>query len=157
MKRTDIPIGVGASSPPRKEIQYQADWLKDFDIKQYTGVVHDDAVQSIITTVMNHKEDDPITLLCIGPLTNIGSALRIEPRIAQRAKLVGMLGSIRKGYAGSSSPMAEYNVKVDIDNAKQVFQHEWKHGLSFTPLDTCGMVKLEGISISEITVVIMDK
>ena len=36
-----------------------------------------------------------------------------EPRIAQRARFVGMDGSVRIGYDGAPKPAAEWNVKAD--------------------------------------------
>ncbi len=48
---------------------------------------------ALIDTIMASPE--PVTLLAIDPLPNIGEALRREPRIAERARFVGMHGSLR--------------------------------------------------------------
>ena len=60
---------------------------------------------------MNSPE--PVTLICIGPMPNIAEALKREPRIAEKARFVGMHGSVRVGYGGKKTPDAEWNVKAD--------------------------------------------
>jgi inosine-uridine nucleoside N-ribohydrolase len=60
------------------------------------------------------KSESPITLISIGPMTNIAAALELEPKIKDKVKLVAMQGSVRKGYNGSSTPIIEYNVRKDI-------------------------------------------
>lgn len=91
-----------------------------------------------------------MTHISSGPLTNIAAALKMEPKIADRAKFVGMQGSVRRGYFGSSIVNSEYNVRKDVQAAKVVFQTPWKMGCVITPLDTCGIVKLEGSKFKQI-------
>ena len=43
---------------------------------------------------------EPLTLIAIGPLGNIGEALLREPRIAQKLHFVGMHGAVYTGYGG---------------------------------------------------------
>ncbi|HUV40420.1 MAG TPA: nucleoside hydrolase, partial [Sedimentisphaerales bacterium] len=66
--------------------------------------------------------------------------LRREPAIAQKARFVGMHGSIRRGYGGTDKPGAEYNVAAVVEAAQKVFTADWD--MTITPLDTCGIVKL---------------
>lgn len=137
--RSDVPVGVGLDVAPRGEGR-QAAWVKDYDLKSYPGKVHADGVQALIDTVM--KSPQPITLICIGPVPNIAEALKREPRIAQRARFVGMHGSVRVGYGGAKQPNAEWNVKADPKSLQQVFAAPWD--ITITPLDTCGLVNLTG-------------
>jgi purine nucleosidase len=61
-----------------------------------------------------------ITLVCIGPLTNIAVAIRKEPRILQAVKeAVIMGGAIR--HQGNTTPLAEFNVYVDPHAAYMVY------------------------------------
>lgn len=137
--RTDVPVGIGVETES-KGAGAQAEWVKDYDLKNYPGKVHQDGVQAIIDTIMQSPE--PVTLLCIGPLPNIAVALQREPRIAQRAKFVGMYGSVRLGYGGKQQISAEWNVKADPKACQRVFTAPWD--MTITPLDTCGLVRLEG-------------
>ena len=136
--RTDVAVGVGLDIPP-KNTGRQAAWVKDYDLKSYPGKVHADGVQAIIDTIM--KAPQPITLICIGPLPNIQEALKREPRIAERARFVGMHGSVRVGYGGSK-PAAEWNVRCNPKACQAAFTAPWD--MVITPLDTCDRVRLEG-------------
>jgi inosine-uridine nucleoside N-ribohydrolase len=88
------------------------------------------------------KSQPPVTLICIGPVPNIAEALKREPRIAQRARFVGMHGSVRGGYGSAKQPIAEWNVKCDPKALQQVFAAPWE--ITITPLDTCSLVTLTG-------------
>ena len=134
-----IPIGVGPSLGPQGEGP-QAAWVKDYDLGSYPGKVHKDGIQALIDTVMQSPQ--PVTLIVIGPMPNVAAALTRQPRIADHARLVGMAGSVRLGYDGTAQPSAEWNVKADVKAAQQVLAGAWE--VTITPLDTCGLVKLDG-------------
>jgi inosine-uridine nucleoside N-ribohydrolase len=85
---------------------------------------------------------EPVTIVALGPLTNLAAALERDPSIADRARVVAMLGSVRVGYKGSATPAAEYNTAVDVDAVRAVFAAPWQ--VTITPLDTCGTVYLQG-------------
>ncbi len=139
--RTDIPVGIGIpSSDPSLSKNYQAEWVKDYDIKKYPGKVYQDGVSAIIDTIMKSKE--LTTLICIGPVPNIAAALDRQPQIAHKARFVGMHGSVRKGYDGSAKIVAEYNVLCHTPACQKVFQAAWD--MTITPVDTCGIVRLTG-------------
>jgi inosine-uridine nucleoside N-ribohydrolase len=88
------------------------------------------------------KSPQPVTLICIAPMPNVASAIEREPRIVQRARFVGMDGSVRLGYGGAKTPCAEWNVKADPGAARKGLSANWE--ITITPLDTCGLVTLEG-------------
>lgn len=136
--RADVPIGLGADVN-RQGDGPQADWVKDYDLNAYPGRIHPDGVRALVHLIMNSPE--PITLIAIGPLPNIAAALRLEPRIASKARFVGMHGSVRVGYGGSKDVHAEYNVKEDAKACQQVFAAPWI-APTITPLDTCSLVDL---------------
>lgn len=136
--RSDVPIGVGkgATDDPGQ----QSGWLGDYRLQDYAGAVYYDGVQALIDTI--HESKKPITLICIGPVPNIAEALRRDPSIAEKARFIGMHGSIFAGYDGAKEPAAEWNVKVDPQSLRQVFAAPWD--CTITPLDTCGTVRLSG-------------
>ncbi|GAB4143515.1 MAG: nucleoside hydrolase [Thermogutta sp.] len=136
--RIDVPVGIGLR--PEDHAGRQTAWVKDYDLASYPGKVHEDGVQAIIDTIRAAAE--PVTLICIGPVPNIAEALKRAPDIAQNARFVGMHGSIYKGYGGSAEISPEYNVKRDPAALQAVFRAPWE--ITLTPLDTCGLVRLEG-------------
>jgi inosine-uridine nucleoside N-ribohydrolase len=136
--RTDVAVGLGLDVV--KGDGGQAPWVKGYDLSKYPGKVHGDGVGALIETVM--KSPEKMTLICIGPLPNIKAALEREPRIAERARFVGMHGSLRKGYGGKSSPDPEWNVKCDPAACRAALSAPWD--ITITPLDTCGLITLKG-------------
>lgn len=65
-----------------------------------------------------------ITLVPLGPLTNIGLALRLEPGIASMVKEVVLMGG--NAYVpGNISPVAEANIYHDPHAAEIVFSAGW--------------------------------
>jgi purine nucleosidase len=80
-----------------------------------------------------------IALVCIGPLTNLALAIRLEPSIvALISEVIVMGGALR--HPGNSSPQAEFNVHCDPHAAHIVFHS----GLPITlvPLDVTYQVIL---------------
>ncbi len=136
--RTDVPVGVGLDKGDEKG--RQSEWIGDFQLSDYAGRVHRDGVDALIQTILSSKE--PVTLICTGPVPNVAEALRREPRIAERARFVGMHGSIRLGYGGRPKPAAEWNVRAAPKALQAVFSADWE--ITITPLDTCGLVHLTG-------------
>ncbi|MFX0100443.1 MAG: nucleoside hydrolase [Candidatus Hodarchaeota archaeon] len=136
--RTDIPIGIG---PRQKEnAGPQNPWVYDYNLSSYSGTIIEDGVSAIVDVIM--KSPEQMTLIAIGPLINVAQALEREPRITENSRFVGMHGSIYKGYDGNAKPHKEYNVMRDPKSCKKVFEAPWE--VTITPLDTCGIVTLDG-------------
>src|SRR5688572_30192407 len=76
-------------------------------------------VDFLIEQIM--KSPGEITLLAIGPLTNVALALRQEPRLVEALKeIIIMGGSLR--YEGNTTALAEFNTYVD-PHAAQIVYH----------------------------------
>jgi purine nucleosidase len=76
------------------------------------------AVDVLLDTV--HRFSGEITLVTLGPLTNVAAALLREPSLASKVERCVIMGGIGFGY-GNIIPAAEYNIWVDPDAAKIVF------------------------------------
>lgn len=61
-----------------------------------------------------------ITLVCIGPLTNLAIALNVEPDLPALLRRVVIMGGAYFG-PGNITPYAEFNIFVDPEAAEQVF------------------------------------
>jgi len=68
-----------------------------------------------------HRFSGEITLVTLGPLTNIATALSREASFASEVERCVIMGGIGFGY-GNIIPAAEYNIWVDPDAAKIVFE-----------------------------------
>jgi len=75
------------------------------------------AVDLIIDLLMN--SDDDITLVPIGPLTNIATAMRCQPAIIPKIKAVSLMGGAIS--LGNTTPAAEFNIHFDPEAAAIVF------------------------------------
>jgi purine nucleosidase len=119
--RTDIPVAVGIEKhAPGQGAFSQAKWAEREPARP-----HPDAVTFLLDQIKQHPGE--ITLIAIGPETNLGAALARDPATFKKLKrIVLMGGSIRRGYgdvgyAPDRGPNAEYNIAMDIPAAHAVF------------------------------------
>lgn len=126
--RTDIPVARGCSHPlvrPYVNAAYVhgQNGVGDIELPApQVRPVAQHAVDLIIEKVMNAPGE--ITLVPIGPLTNIAVALRHEPRIAERVREVVIMGGALR-VPGNVTPCAEFNIYVDPHAAHAVFHTGW--------------------------------
>lgn len=73
-----------------------------------------------------------ITLVTIGPLTNVALAIRKEPRIVQAVKEIFVMGGAIR-HEGNTTPLAEFNTYVDPHAAHIVYHSGMP--ITLTPLD----------------------
>lgn len=123
--RPDIPVAQGLGRPlhgtypgPAAHV-HGADGAANLDLPAAPNRPIDrHAVQFIIDTVMSSPGE--ITLVPIGPLTNIALALLTEPRLA--ANLAGIVLMGGNAYcSGNTTPAAEANIHNDPEAADIVF------------------------------------
>jgi len=146
--RTDIPIAIGLPNPKFENHEGdQKEWVQDYDLNVYPGKVYKDGIKAMEELI--EQSTETVTLIAIGPLTNIAAVLE-NSKMCEKVKFVGMAGSIKKGYDGVVSPVREYNIKTDIIAAQVCFSAKWKFTMTITPLDTCGLVVLEGAKFKRI-------
>ena len=128
--REEIPVFKGSNMPLVHEksefsTQVHGKWWSDepppappggFAKKQAETT---SAVDFIVRTVMENPGE--ITILAIGPLTNVAVAIRQEPGFARQVKQLVIMGgavaSLPDG-AGNVTPNAEFNFWVDPEAAK---------------------------------------
>jgi purine nucleosidase len=123
----DVPVLAGCDRPLERPLRVAADIHGESGLdgpafgEPSVGVADGHAVDYIIETLL--ASDGDITLVPIGPLTNIATAVRREPRIARRAREVVLMGG---SYTrGNRSPAAEFNILTDPEAAAIVFGAGW--------------------------------
>lgn len=113
--RQDIPVVAGVKTAPRTKFS-QAQYAEGGDLKQVQPGTAPDFILSEI-----RKHPDQITLIAIGPQTNLGAAIEKDPATFRKLKRIVMMGgSIYRGY-NSDSPQAEWNILCDIPAAQKIF------------------------------------
>jgi purine nucleosidase len=125
-QRSDVGVYAGCSHPMQRRLvtaeevhgKTGIDGIEITEPRLPLGARH--AVDFIIKS-LSDADDDSITLLPIGPLTNIATALTKAPGIAAKIKeIVLMGGAMREG--GNITPSAEFNIYVDPHAADIVFR-----------------------------------
>jgi len=84
----------------------------------------------LIDQIMSNPGE--ITLVAIGPLTNIALAIRQEPRTVQAVKELFIMGGALR-HEGNTTPLAEFNTYVDPHAAHIVYHSGIP--ITLTPLD----------------------
>ena len=136
--RDDVPVGIGV---PGGEIPMpQAPWAEGYELEDYRGEILEDGVGAMIELI--HKNAGKVVLIVVGPAPNIGEALRRDPSIAEKARVVAMSGSVDLGYNSAPEPAPEYNVRAAVQSSRAMYGAGWD--LLIAPLDTAGQVQLKG-------------
>ncbi|MBX5463983.1 MAG: nucleoside hydrolase [Clostridia bacterium] len=118
----DVPVAAGADRPLVREQVVAADIHGESGLdgprfgEPTVELDPRHAVDLIIETVL--REDD-VTLVPVGPLTNIALAIRREPRILPRIREVVLMGG--SCTLGNVTPAAEFNIYADPEAAQIVF------------------------------------
>ena len=118
--RSGIPHAWSAALPLDPELRVKSErWDKapPEAIEKPADAPRMDSVDLIIKSVA--ESPGPLTIVAIGPLTNLGRALEREPGIAARIEEIVMMGGSRRvrGLNG----LAEFNIRADPAAAAIVF------------------------------------
>ncbi|PYX57253.1 MAG: hypothetical protein DMG76_12060 [Acidobacteria bacterium] len=122
--RTDIPVAAGAKAPLVRRLVTAAYAHGENGLggavfpESKIRPIAEPAAQFIQQLVRRYPSD--VTLITIGPLTNVATALNSDPELAAMVKSVVMMGGSLSG--GNITPAAEFNVYVDPEAARIVFQ-----------------------------------
>ena len=84
---------------------------------------------------------DELTLVALGPLTNVAKAIRKDPAKMQRLQKIVVMGGVFEEY-GNVTTTAEFNIFVDPHAAQEVFQSNVP--IDIAPLDATHQVVLTG-------------
>ena len=122
--RTDIPVAAGASRPLVRRLITAAyahgeNGLGGVQFPEpKTKPVKETAPQLIKQIV--RKSPGEISIIAIGPLTNLALAFRDDPQLPRMVQsIVLMGGSLSRGNV---TPSAEFNIYVDPEAAQAVFR-----------------------------------
>ncbi len=83
--------------------------------------------------------NEPLTIIALGPLTNVARALRRSPRMADSLERIVVMGGAVES-PGNITPHAEFNTYNDPLAAAEVF--ESGAPVTLVPLDVCAMATL---------------
>jgi purine nucleosidase len=144
----EIPVALGAVKPllsmrPVCWAGYEGSGLLEpGDERLAPG--KESAVELIVRTVMDNPGE--ITLIAIGPLTNIAAACLCEPRLAANLASLVIMGGVVGGAHALALPWAEHNFKCDPEAADVVLSAGAP--VIIVPLDVTTRVRIteEGVA-----------
>ena len=125
---TETPVVAGCAGPLVRSLRIAPEFHGQSGLDGPAPVVPvvqpspGHAVDRIIDVLMANPGE--VTLVATGPLTNVAMALRKEPAIVSAAREIVIMGG---AYArGNITPAAEFNVYVDPEAARAVFEAPWR-------------------------------
>ena len=122
---SDVPVHAGLARPMFRdlvtaEIVHGLDGLGDIGLDlEGRRPAGGHAVDALIEAICGAPGE--ITLVTLGPLSNIGAALVREPELAQAVQHCYIMGGTGR-LPGNITPAAEFNIYVDPEAARIVFE-----------------------------------
>lgn len=119
-----VPVHRGASRPLARPHQDAAfvhgtDGLGNAGLPVSSRGLGPDRGPAAMIRLANQRPGE-LTLVCVGPLTNLAIALNVEPRLPDLVAGVVVMGGAFE-VPGNVTPEAEFNAYVDPEAAAQVF------------------------------------
>lgn len=123
--RPDIPVYRGAPAPllrPRisSEFAHGDDGMGDSGMPAPTLTPAEGRAAARIVEIVK-ASPEPVTILALGPITNIALAILLEPNIKRGIKQVIFMGGAVR-VAGNMTPVASFNVVADPEAAQIVYR-----------------------------------
>ncbi|KAL1428695.1 hypothetical protein MTO96_003039 [Rhipicephalus appendiculatus] len=129
INRTDVPVYKGADRPIDGFWNYEAVYFGEDNFgnaghlyemgDNSAGDIHQYGYVKMMELIKN--QTNQLTLLMLGPLTNLAIALLVEPNITQQVKAIYILGGNIYGK-GNILPGSEFNFLTDPEAALVVLQ-----------------------------------
>jgi len=121
--RTDVPVAAGASHPLLRRLAtaghvHGVNGLAGVDFPEPKIKPVRETAPEIIRRIVRESPGE-ITVVAVGPLTNIALALRADPELASMIPAIAIMGGSLSG--GNMTPAAEFNLYVDPEAARIVF------------------------------------
>jgi purine nucleosidase len=150
----DVPVFTGAARPLAQplmtaEFVHGQDGLGDAGVTPSTRVAGDLAAVEIVR--LARERPGELSLVAVGPLTNVALALILEPRLPELVRQVVIMGGA-VGVPGNASELGEANVWHDPEAAALVVEAPWDVlfvGLEITMRTALPPAALERIAATE--------
>jgi purine nucleosidase len=136
-QRTDVPLYAGCARPMRRKLAtaehvHGATGLDGPSLPPPTMKVREQHGVLFIIDALRAADAGDVTLVTLGPLTNVAMAMVLAPDIASRiAEIVMIFGSFSE--AGNITPVADFNNYVDPEASDVVLNSGVK--ITMVPMD----------------------
>ncbi len=154
--RAEIPVYAGRPEPSAGHAAFPARWRRDSD--RLPGVhlpVMARGPEAMPAAKFLAGRKNRVSILALGPLTNLAEALALRPAFAQTiSEIVIMGGAIQArgnlddgGFFKTTNKTAEWNIFVDPRAAEAVFA--LGAPIRLVPLDATNRVKIDAAFLAE--------
>ena len=121
--RTDVPVAGGARHPLVRKLVtgehvHGNNGLAGVEFPEPKIKPVAESAPEMIRKIVKANPGE-ITIVAVGPLTNVALALRADPDLAAKIKAIVIMGGSLSG--GNVTPAAEFNLYVDPEAARIVF------------------------------------
>ena len=122
--REDVPVFMGAEQPLRRAPAgagefHGAEGLGDLAPVETRQSHEAETASEALIRLIHSREPKTITLVVMGPMTNVALALRQDPSLADRIQQIIAMGGARS-EGGNITASAEFNIWADPDAAHEV-------------------------------------
>jgi purine nucleosidase len=130
----DVPVSRGAGRPLAKaapaeypELIHGRDGMGNVGLAPARSRQVDELAAPAFISAMARRHAGELTLVAVGPLTNLALALQADPQLVDQVKGVVVMGGAFgiNGHGGNVSPVAEANIASDPHAADLVFGAGW--------------------------------
>ena len=137
--KKEVPVYVGADAPLVKKREH-ADWFHGPDgmgNMNYPAPKLQETNEDFIEVLNNHinQYPDEITLVTLGPLTNVANFIKKYPDSFLKLKNIVIMGGA-SNTVGNVTPAAEYNIWCDPEAADIVFKSK-HHDIAMVGWELC--------------------
>ena len=170
LKLPQVPLFLGAETPLLHTAAMAHEYARRWGATEFIGAfaqdpkevkpapgarlsIHRPRHESAVTFLISEIERHPngLTILAIGPMTNIALALRMKPEIETKIKrIVFMGGNVR--VPGNASPAAEFNFFFDPEAARIVLRSRIPQKIMFG-LDICNTAPIHKAQFDQVAAV----
>ncbi len=124
----EVPVFMGAAAPLIRAHEH-AHWFHGADglgDHGYSAPKRTPEREHAVEAILHLADKNPgLTLVTLGPLTNVALALARDPTLAQKVGRCVVMGGA-PCCEGNVTPAAEYNIWVDPEAARAVFRSKLK-------------------------------
>ncbi len=168
LKRPQIPVYTGAAAPLIHTAAMARESVRRWGALEFLGAFaendpaavipapgaklsgrkphRDGAVNFLISEI--ERQPGEVTILALGPMTNIALALRLKPEIERKIRRIVFMGGNYK-VPGNTTPMAEFNFWFDPEAARIVLRSHIPQKIMFG-LDICNLAPLRKAEFDQI-------
>lgn len=170
LKQPQVPLYLGAEAPLLHTAAMAREYGRRWGATEFIGAFATDpgeikpapgaklsahrphresATAFLISEIERHPGE--VTILAIGPMTNIALALRLKPEIETKIKRIVFMGGNIK-VAGNASPAAEFNFFFDPEAARIVLRSRIPQKVMFG-LDICNTAPIRKAEFDQVIAV----